>query len=388
MSDPFIPKKLGGLQLRNAFIKAATYEGMYDNGVPTEKLIQFHSDLAKGNVGLTIISYGAVSESAKTFKEQMKIDERSLPGLQKVVDVVHANGGKIGIQLTHCGYFSKNKNIAKPLAPSRVFNAYGFLSGMAFSKAMTEDDLDQIEKDFVLAARNVKKIGFDTIELHMGHGYLLSQFLSPVTNKRKDEYGGCIENRARFPMRIFDAIQQEVGTEFPLIVKLNLNDGLKNGFDHWDCIYVCKALAEKNCAAVVLSGGFTSKTPFYLMRGDVPLKGMIKNGSSLAEKITMALFGPLIVKKYAYSSTFFLEHALEVRKEVDVPLCYLGGIDSKKGIEDVTSKGFEFIAIARALIHDPAFIKKIKSGEIERSGCTHCNQCVVEMDRDGVRCVL
>lgn len=388
MNSLFKQTTLGGIQLSNGFIKAATYEGMSDHGVPNDKLVHFHASMAREGVGLTIVSYGAISESAKTFKDQMKIDERSLPGLKKVVDEVHNLGGKIGIQLTHCGYFSKNKNVRKPLAPSRVFNAYGFLSGMAFSKAMTAEDLGQVQEDFVKAALAVKEIGFDAIELHMGHGYLLSQFLSPITNKRKDEYGGSVENRARFPLEIFQVIQEAVGEDFPVIVKLNLSDGLKNGFELEDCIYVCQQLELMKCACVVLSGGFTSKTPFYLMRGDVPLKGMVKNGSSWAEKITMALFGPLIVKKYPYETNFFLKQAIEVRKQVQLPLSYLGGIDSKQGIDEVASHGFEFISIGRALIHDPAFIQKIASGEIDQSGCTRCNQCVVEMDRGGVRCVL
>jgi 2,4-dienoyl-CoA reductase-like NADH-dependent reductase (Old Yellow Enzyme family) len=152
---------------------------------------------------------------------------------------------------------------------------------------------------------------------------------------------------------------------------------------------VAKRLETAGCSAVVLSGGFTSKTPFYLMRGDIPLKGMIKNGETIAEKITMTLFGPFIVKKYRFTSNFFLEQAKEIRKYVSMPLVYLGGIDSKKGIEEVLSSGFEFIAIARALIHDSQFLVKLKKGEIEESACTRCNDCVVEMDREeGVRCVL
>lgn len=376
------------MQLANAFIKAATYEGMYDKGIPNDQLRKFHGAMAKGGVGLTLISYGAISETAKTFKDQMKVDERSLPGLKKVVEEVHQHGGKVGIQLTHCGYFSKNKNAGKALAPSRVFNAYGFLSGMGFSKAMQQEDLEQVENDFVKAALAVKEIGFDAIELHMGHGYLLSQFLSPATNKRTDAYGGSIENRARYPLQVFARIQQAVGADFPVLVKLNLSDGLQNGFSLEDCIYVCQQLETMKCACVVLSGGFTSKTPFYLMRGAVPLKGMVQNGSSWAEKVTMALFGPLIVKQYAFEPNFFLQQAIEVRKHVQLPLSYLGGIDSRKGIDEVMAHGFDFISIGRALIHDPQFIRKIASGDIETSGCTRCNQCVVEMDRSGVYCPI
>jgi 2,4-dienoyl-CoA reductase-like NADH-dependent reductase (Old Yellow Enzyme family) len=176
--------------------------------------------------------------------------------------------------------------------------------------------------------------------------------------------------------------------DFPILVKLNLSDGFRNGFTLEDCKYVARELEKSACSAIVLSGGFTSKSPFYLMRGKVPLWGMIKNGSNLAEKLTMTFFGPLIIKKYRFKENFFLEQAREIRKSVNMPLVYLGGVDSRKGIEEILNAGFDFIAIARALIHDPEFLMKLREGHIEKSECTRCNQCVVEMDRDGLRCVL
>ena len=171
-----------------------------------------------------------------------------------------------------------------------------------------------------------------------------------------------------------------------VLVKLNLDDGLDGGFSVEDCIAVCVLLEEAGCDAVVLSGGFTSKTPFYLMRGEVPLKGMRENGTSWAEKLTMALFGPFIVKAYPFKENFFFDQALQVRRQVNLKLAYLGGVDSARGIEQITAAGFDLIAMARPLIHDADFIEKIRSGAIEKSGCTRCNDCVVEMDRGGVRC--
>ena len=292
------------------------------------------------------------------------------------------------MQLTHCGYFSKNKKIKKLLAPSKLFNAYGSLSGLMFSSPMSKNDMKKVADDFGRSASQLKSIGFDAVEIHMGHGYLLSQFLSPVTNKRKDDYGGSIENRSRFPLEVLQSVIEAVGVEFPVLVKLNLSDGLKGGFSIEDCIQVSKLLEQKGCTAIVLSGGFTSKSPFYLMRGDIPLKGMIKNGTSIAEKITMALFGPLIIKKYIYTSNFFLDQAIKVREQTKIDLVYLGGADSKQGIEEILHAGFNFIALARPLIHDPFFIKKMEEGTVEKSLCNRCNECVVEMDREGVRCVL
>ena len=390
LADAYLEKRIGhsSLVLKNSFIKSAAFEGMNDDGIPNQKLIDHHVELAKGDVGLTTVSYGAVSAEARTFSDQMFINDHSLKPLKELAEKVHLAGGKVSMQLTHCGYFSKNKKIKKLLAPSKLFNAYGSLSGLMFSEPMTKKDMEKVADDFAKSASRLKSIGFDAVEIHMGHGYLLSQFLSPLTNKRKDAYGGNIENRSRFPLEVLKEVFAALGTDFPVLVKLNLSDGLKGGFSIEDCIYVSKKLEQMGCAAIVLSGGFTSKTPFYLMRGEVPLKGMIKNGTSIAEKITMALFGPLIVKKYSYSSNFFLAQAIMVRQQVNLDLVYLGGADSKKGMEEILMAGFNFIALARPLIHDPYFIKKLGAGDIEKSLCNRCNECIVEMDRNGVKCVL
>ena len=197
-----------------------------------------------------------------------------------------------------------------------------------------------------------------------------------------------MQNRAKFPIEVFSKMQDALGSDFPVLVKLNLSDGFKGGFTLDDCKIVAAMLESAGCAAIILSGGFTSKAPFYMMRGDVPLRGMIKNATSIAEKITMGLLGPFIIAKHAFTPNFFLKQALEIRKTVSMPLVYLGGVNSKSGIEDILNAGFEFIAIGRPLIHDANFLIKLNSGEIEKSGCTRCNECIVEMDRGGVRCVL
>ncbi len=390
LESAFTEKQLGhsNLLLKNAFIKSATYEGMFDKGIPTDSLISHHVNIAKGNAALTTVSYGAVSADARTFSDQMYINERSLEKLKILTHEVHEAGGKVSIQLTHCGYFSKNKEVKKPLAPSKVFNEYGFMSGIVFSKAMTILDMEKVSDDFAEAAWRCRDAGFDAVEIHMGHGYLLSQFLSPWTNKRKDNYGGSIENRSRFPLEVLHKVIGRVGKEFPVLVKLNLSDGFRGGFSLEDCKYFSKELERKGCTAIILSGGFTSKTPFYMMRGKVPLGGMIMNGSSLAEKLTMALFGPFVIKRYKFSENFFLSQAKEIRKTVQMPLVYLGGVHSKNGIEEILNVGFEFIAIGRAFIHDPDFLVKLKENSIEKSECNRCNKCIVEMDRGGVKCVI
>ncbi len=388
MERAFRKQFLNGIEFKNVFIKTATYEGMYDEGLPNQKLLDHHVNLAKGNVALTTLSYGAVSADGRTFKDQMYIHSKSLVKLAEIAEKVHEAGGKISIQLTHCGYFSKNAEFKRPLAPSMLFNEYGFMSGIFFSKAMSVNDMKKVADDFADAALKLKNAGFDAVELHMGHGYLLSQFLSPWTNKRKDTYGVTVANRARFPLEVLKNVRDKVGNDFPVLVKLNLSDGFKGGFTLEDCKYVSLELEKHGCSAIVLSGGFTSRTPFYLMRGDIPLKGMIKNGTSFAEKATMALFGPLIIKRYPFTPNFFFDQAKEIRKVTQMPLVYLGGVDSKEGIIEILDAGFNFIAIGRPLLHDPNFLVKLEAGEIEKSKCTRCNECIVEMDRGGVRCVI
>jgi 2,4-dienoyl-CoA reductase-like NADH-dependent reductase (Old Yellow Enzyme family) len=390
LEQAFSKKRVGqsALYLKNIFIRSAAYEGMQTNGIPNRKLIDHHVAMAKGGVGLTTVSYGAVSPDGRTFSTQMYINDGSLKELKVLADEVHKAGGKVSMQLTHCGYFSKNKEINKPLAPSRVFNEYGFLSGIVFSQAMSKAEMDQVSEDFARAAVRLKEIGFDAVEIHMGHGYLLSQFLSPRTNKRKDAYGGPVQNRFRFPLEVLEKVIDRVGSDFPVLAKLNLSDGFRGGFSLEECEYVSRELEKRGCSAIVLSGGFTSKSPFYLMRGKVPLGGMIRNGGSLAEKITMALFGPIIIKRYKFFPNFFLAQAKEIRKVVRIPLAYLGGVDSREAIVEILDAGFDFIALARPLIHDPDVLLKLPSGEIEKTECNRCNKCVVEMDRGGVKCVL
>lgn len=391
LNSPFESKKVGtsNLEIKNSFIKSATFEGLCPDGEPSQRLIDHHARLAKGGVGLTTVSYGAVSENGRTFKDQLYIREDQSDVYRKLSSAVHKAGGKISMQLTHCGYFSKNRKGRPILAPSRVFNAYGLLAGLPFSKEMTEENMVQVKEDFCRSALLLKKCGFDAVEIHMGHGYLLSQFLSPLTNKRKDSFGGSIENRSKFPLLVVKEVASRLGKDFPVIVKLNLSDGVDGGFSIDDSIYVAKGLEKIGCSAIVLSGGFTSKSPFYMMRGAIPLKGMIKYADSLAEKLTFMLFGKAIIKEFSFTPNFFLNQALQIKKQVNIDLAYLGGVESIDDINQILKLGFKFIALARPLIHDPDFIDNLENGSVSKTACNRCNECIVEMNKNhGVRCVL
>jgi 2,4-dienoyl-CoA reductase-like NADH-dependent reductase (Old Yellow Enzyme family) len=375
--------------LRNRFIKTATYEGFYLNSLPTEALTEHHLRLAKGGIGMTTVSYGAVSNVGRTHSHQMVVDEESRPYLEKLTSAVKNEGAAVSIQLTHCGFFSSNKTIKgqSPLAPSKTLNLYGLLQGLGFSKAMSKKDLEETGNDFARAATISKEVGFDAVEIHMGHGYLLSQFISPSTNKRKDNYGGNLENRMRFPLEVVQKVREAVGAGFPILCKINLSDGFKGGLEVSEAVSVARYLEDAGVNALVLSGGFTSKTPFFLMRGDIPVKDMIEVEKDRIQKWALRLFGRFIIKRYDFTENFFMPLAKRIRSNVKIPLVYLGGVTSTDGISKIITEGFDLMAIGRALIHNPDFILKVRE-ENHTSPCDHCNKCVAEMDREGIRCVL
>jgi len=198
----FTPVRLGPIELRNRIVKCGTNEGMSRGGLMTDPLLAWHREFAAGGVAMTTLAYCSVSAEGRTFSDQIWMRDEALPGLRRFTETIHAEGARAAIQLGHAGWFATPGVIrAKPLGPSRTFSP----RGMCFSRAASEADLDRLEHDFAAAARRAVDAGFDGIELHVGHGYLLAQFLSPYNNRRRDAYGGSLENRARFPRRVLRA---------------------------------------------------------------------------------------------------------------------------------------------------------------------------------------
>jgi 2,4-dienoyl-CoA reductase-like NADH-dependent reductase (Old Yellow Enzyme family) len=386
----FTPGRLGTLELRNRVIKAATYEGMCPGGLPSEALVRHHRDLAAGGVGMTTVAYCAVSPNGRTFEEQMVMRAALVPRLQVLTEAVHAAGGAVSLQLGHCGYFSKNKELPgrRSLGPSFRFNEYGLMSGIPFARAMTEDDLATVIEEFGAAAAGAVRAGFDAVELHLGHGYLLSQFISPATNRREDRWGGSLDNRMRLPLAVVARVRAAVPPGFPVLAKTNLRDGFTGGLEINESIGVAQRLEAAGVNGLVLSGGFTSKTPFYLFRGPRPLKEMIEVEKSWPQKLALRIFGSYIIKEYPFTEMFFLDDARQIRRAVRLPLVLLGGILSLDNLAAAMREGFDFVAMGRALIADPDLVNRMQRGQATRSRCNSCNKCVAEMDRGGVRCVL
>jgi len=308
--------------------------------------------------------------------------------LRGLTEAVHREGAAVSLQLGHCGAFCNNRELVRkrPVGPSRALNLLGALGGRLFADAMTEAQIEEVTAAFVRSAGLAREAGCDAVELHLGHGYLLSQFLSPGTNRRRDLWGGSLANRARFPLQVVERVRALLPPQMPVLVKVNLRDGFRGGLELDESIAVARQLEARGVDALVLSGGFVSRNPFYLFRGERPLRQMIAVERSLPLKLALAVFGPFVIHAQPFEPLYFLPLAREVRRAVRMPLVLLGGIKSRVDLGVAMQEGFELIAIGRALIHDPALVAKLAAGELTESGCVPCNRCVAEMERDGGVC--
>jgi 2,4-dienoyl-CoA reductase-like NADH-dependent reductase (Old Yellow Enzyme family) len=337
---------------------------------------------------MTTVAYCAVSGDGRTFRDQLYMRPEIVPDLRRLTTAVHAGGAAACIQLGHCGAFCNNHDLVRkrPMGPTRAFNLLGALSGRVLADAMTEGEIEEVTGEFALAARLAHEADFDAVEIHLGHGYLLSQFLSPATNRRRDRFGGTLENRARFPLAVVERVRAALPLDMPVIVKLNLRDGFPGGLEIHESKLVAQALEARGADALVLSGGFVSRNPFYLFRGDRPLRQMIAVEKSLPQKLALALFGPAVIRSYPWKPLYFLDLAREMRQAVRLPLVLLGGVKSKEDMDTAMREGFQLVAMGRALIHDSGLVGKYIAGTAQESGCVPCNQCVAEMDREGGVC--
>jgi 2,4-dienoyl-CoA reductase-like NADH-dependent reductase (Old Yellow Enzyme family) len=386
MTGAFAPARLGPVQLRNRIVKAATFEGMTPQGLVSDALVDFHRAPARGGVGMTTLAYCSVSPEGRTYRHQIWMRPEALPGLRQLTDAVHAEGAAAAIQLGHAGWFANPKATGQQaIGPSRKFSPYG----LGWPRAMERSDFARVLDDYRRAAVLAVDAGFDALEIHMGHGYLLSQLLSPHTNRRADRYGGSIENRARFPREVARAVRDAVGDRAAVYAKLNMTDGFRGGLDLVDGVAAAQMLdADGTLDALQLTGGFTARTPMYLLRGDVPLHEMLELERDPIRRLGLRLVAPRMMKPYPFTEAFFRSYARQVRDAVSMPLMLLGGISKRATVDQAMADGFEFVAMARALLREPGFVIRMQREPGAESLCVHCNKCVTEMDRAGTRCVF
>lgn len=392
MSDdnPFSPIRIGPLTLRNRFIKSATNEGMARGGVPSKLLVEHHRRMVAGGAAMTTVAYCAVSPDGRTFEDQVTLDDATVPHLRTLTDAVHREGGAACAQITHGGAFSFVPRLSTryPRSASGGFNPPGVIAGRLFKRAMTEDDLTRVADEFVAGARRAQAAGFDAVEIHMGHGYLLSQFISPSYNRRKDAWGGrTAAERTRYPARVLRQVLDAVGRELAVTCKISVVEGFRGGATAVDAVQVAQVLEREGAHLLVLSGGMNVEAPWAIFGSNMPSKVVETNQSAMVKLSTrlMKLWEP----KLTFRELYFLEHSRQVRAAVKLPLAYLGGAKSLAGVQQALAGGFDCIAMGRALIHDPALINRFRDGSATASGCIACNECVSMMyTPGGTRCVL
>ncbi len=386
----FSEASLNGLRLRNRLIKAATFEGKSPGGVPSDDLIRFHERVGQGGIGMTTVAYCAAEADGRIHENMMYMHEGIRPDLERLIRTVQATGAKISGQLGHAGAFTKNREFTakRPLGPSKGTNALGFTHGLSRIQEMTTLQIRERTEIIGRAAAFMKSAGFDAIEIHFGHGYGISQFISPKTNKRKDEYGGSLENRMRFALEVLAEVRKNVGDDFPLLGKISMTDGVPGGVTYDDSIQIAAMLEAGGIDCIVCSGGTSSMNPMLLFRGDSLVPGLVKHEKSLLMKVGIRLSAPFMFKKYPYEETYFLEHAKRIRDRVQCGVCYIGGVCTNESIRTVMDAGFDFIQLGRALIFDPDFAKQAQLRPNYKNGCSHCNQCATLIEAPGgVHCV-
>jgi 2,4-dienoyl-CoA reductase-like NADH-dependent reductase (Old Yellow Enzyme family) len=357
---------------------------MCQGGSVTEALIEHHRALAAGGLAMTTVGYCAISPDGRAFEHELWMRQELVPDLRRLTGAVHREGAAASIQLVHCGFFANRAVIGqRPLGASAQWCLYR----MSRCSEMTEAQIQEKIEAFVRAAVLAREAGFDAVEIHAGHGYLLSQFLSPWTNHRRDRHGGALQNRVRFPAAVIRRVRQSLGPCFPILVKMNQRDGMQGGLELDEAVEVAYRFEQEGATALVPSAGFTAKTPLYMLRGHVPTREMAANQANALARLGLLLFGHLMVQEYPFEATFLLDGACQIADAVRIPVVYVGGVLSRADIERVLGSGLAFLQVGRATVRDPEFVQQLERGEIDGSDCDHCNRCIASMDAGGVSCV-
>ncbi|TVT38127.1 NADH:flavin oxidoreductase [Amycolatopsis rhizosphaerae] len=382
--DVFTPARLGPLELRNRIIKAATFEGATPDALVTDELIEYHLRPARGGVGMTTLAYCAVVPEGRTDRHQIWMRPEAVPGLRRLTDAVHAEGAAVSAQLGHAGPVANGASNRLPaLAPTAMPSPLS----LRMIKAATTADLERITAAHADAARTAAEAGFDAVELHFGHNYLISSFLSPKLNRRKDGYGGSLANRARLALGVARAVRDAVGDRIAITAKLNMDDGVPGGFWLDESIQVAQWLeADGSVDALELTAGSSLLNPLYLFTGDAPVREFAAQFPQPL-RLGIRLAGGRFLRSYPYQEAFLLDRARQFRAALKLPLILLGGITRKETMDLAMAEGFAFVAMARALLREPDLPRRIQADPAARSLCVHCNKCMPTIYR-GTHCVL
>lgn len=379
----FSTAKIGPVSLPNRFIRSAAFEGMGKDNAPTPELRDYHWSVCDGGVGMTTIAYAGVCRSALSFKTQLWLRPEIVNPLRNITDGIHARGSKASIQIGHCGNMTHRSTAGcMPVGASTGFNLYS----PTFVRGLRADELKTLARDFGNAVRTARDAGFDCVEVHAGHGYLISQFLSPYTNHRRDKFGGSLDNRMNFLRLVLNEVMTAAGSDMGVLVKTNMRDGFKGGLETEDCVTVAKEIEQLGAHALVLSGGFVSRMPMYVMFGEMPLRTMTRDMEQWWLKYGVRLVGRQMIKTFPYKPLYFLENARRFRSELKMPLVYVGGVTRGEDARKVIDEGFDFIQLGRALIRDPHFVAHLKENPDYDCQCEHVNHCVARIYCNSMKC--
>ena len=380
----FTSARLGPLTLKNRFIKAATFEGVMPRGQVSDALVDFHAEVARGGAAMTTVAYCAVSPGGRVHRDTLVLDADRARALRKLTDAVHAEGALACAQIGHAGLVANTLSNRTPtLAPSTRLSA----PAMGLVRAATGEQLAGVVDDFGAAAAQAEEAGFDAIEIHMGHGYLLSSFFSPNLNRRKDRYGGDSVRRAELARRVAERVRLTVGESVAVTAKFNMDDGVRRGFWLTDSLHTARLLeSDGHLDALELTGGSSLLNPMYYFRGDVPLDEFIAS-QPRAVGVGLRVIGRRMFRTYPFEEAFFLPLARQFRAALSMPLILLGGINRLDTVESSLAEGFEFVAMARALLREPSLVNRFRDDQAGEGLCIHCMKCMPTV-YSGTHCVV
>ena len=362
MPTPFEPGTLGGMTLKNRFVRSATWEGMAgEDGSCSGRLVELTGTLADGEIGLIISSHAFVSPEGQASPRQLAVyDDAFVPGLRQMADAAHARDSRIVLQLAHAGIQSATSlTRQEAIGPSSSMKVDGKLA-----LEMTRDQIDQTIESFASAAVRAKEAGFDGVQIHAAHGYLLSQFLSPHFNRRTDDYGGSLQNRSRIVLAITKRIKTVAGSEFTVLIKMNSEDFIDGGLTVEEMLQIARMLEEAGIDGIEMSGGTVDAASRYKP---------VRRGKVRSED----------------HEGYYREAARRYKATIGVPLLLVGGVRSYTVAEGLITDGVaDYIALSRPLIREPHLVARWKSGDREKSACVSCNMCFKPiLEGEGMYCV-
>ncbi len=385
-SKLFTSFKTGPLKLKNRFLGSAVMENLCPDHDPSLELLEFHKNTAAGGAGMTTLGCAAVSEIGLGFRNQLLMTPDILPGLQKTAAAVHEEKAAVSIQLSHMGSLAVRKFCGQmPVSASTSMTPALPFMNPSFVRGMTRDEIMQTAADFGKAAGLAGEAGFDAVEIQAGQGELISQFICPFTNLRKDEFGGTLEKRLVFARIVVDEVLKAAGN-MAVFMCINMEDGFKEGMQADEALTAAGILAGTGVHGLVLSAGFSGRSDMFMLRGKSPVRTMASFDENPFRKKILSLAAPLLMKDIQFTENYFLDKALRFRQALSVPLIYEGGVVSMEGAEAVLNEGFDAVSAGRALIHDPFFVMKLKKKKIQISECTHCNYCYARSRHADLKC--